>query len=196
MLLRDFDYSIIEIHFISIKSLMKFFADLFPIILFFIVFKFAGIYAATAAAIVASIIQVAYSYFKTKKVDSMQWITLAIIVVLGGATLLLHNELFIKWKPTAIEWAFALVFLLSQWFGEKTLTQRLMEGNLQLSPALWMRLNMSWVLFFTLMGALNVYIIYHFNTNVWVNFKLFGMLGFTVVFVIWQAFYISKYVKE
>lgn len=175
---------------------MKFFTDLFPIILFFIVFKFAGIYAATGAAILASIAQVMYTYFKTKKIDSMQWITLAIIVVLGGATLLLHNELFIKWKPTAIEWAFAIVFLLSQWFGEKTLTQRLMEGNLQLSSALWMRLNMSWVMFFALMGALNLYVIYHFNTNVWVNFKLFGMLGFTVAFVIWQAFYISKYVKE
>jgi intracellular septation protein len=175
---------------------MKFFADLFPIILFFIVYKFAGIYAATAAAIVASVLQVAYSYFKAKKVDSMQWITLAIIVVLGGATLFFHNELFIKWKPTAIEWAFAIVFLLSQWFGEKTLTQRLMESNLQLPPELWTRLNFSWVLFFGLMGALNIYVIYHFNTNIWVNFKLFGMLGFTVVFVLWQAFYISKYVKE
>ncbi|MCD6046836.1 MAG: septation protein [Gammaproteobacteria bacterium] len=175
---------------------MKFFADLFPIILFFIVYKFAGIYAATAAAIVASVLQVAYSYFKAKKVDSMQWVTLAIIVVLGGATLVFHNELFIKWKPTAIEWAFAIVFLLSQWFGEKTLTQRLMESNLQLPPELWIRLNFSWVAFFGLMGALNIYVIYHFDTNIWVNFKLFGMLGFTVVFVLWQAFYISKYVKE
>lgn len=175
---------------------MKFLADLFPIILFFIVYKFAGIYAATGAAILASVIQVAYSYFVSKKVDSMQWITLAIITVLGGATLLFHNELFIKWKPTAIEWAFALVFLLSQWVGKKPLTQRLLENNMQLPANLWQRLNLSWVAFFALMGLLNVYVLYHFSTNVWVNFKLFGMLGFTVVFVVWQAYYISKYLKD
>ena len=175
---------------------MKFLADLLPIILFFAVYKFAGIYAATAAAIAASVLQVMYSYFFNKKVDSMQWITLIIITLLGGATLLFHNELFIKWKPTAIEWAFALVFLISQWVGKKTLTQRLLESNLQLPQTLWHRLNLSWVIFFGLMGIVNIYVIYHFSTNVWVNFKLFGMLGLTAVFVIWQACYISKYLKE
>ncbi len=175
---------------------MKFLADFFPIILFFIVFKFAGIYAATVAAIIASVVQVMGNYFFYKKVDAMQWITLFIIVFLGGATLFFHNELFIKWKPTAIEWVFAIVFLASQWIGEKPLAQRLLENNLQLSKELWGRLNLSWVMFFGAMGLLNIYVIYHFSTNVWVNFKLFGMLGFTLLFVGWQAFYIARYIKD
>ena len=176
---------------------MKFLTDFFPIVLFFIVYKIAGIYMATAVAIVASIAQVAFTHFwQKKKIETTQWLTLAIIVVMGGATLLFHNELFIKWKPSVIEWAFALVFLCSQWFAEKPLTQTLMETNLQLPPEVWTRLNMSWVIFFASMGFLNLYVIYHFDTNAWVNFKLFGMLGFTLVFVLWQAFYISKYMKE
>src|SRR3989338_6989143 len=136
---------------------MKFLTDLLPIILFFIAFKFYGIYIATAVAIAASLLQVAYCYFINKKVDGMQWITLAIIVILGGATLFLHNELFIKWKPTVIEWAFALAFLLSQFFGKKSLTQRMLEANVTLPAYFWQRLNLSWVIFFFVMGAVNIY---------------------------------------
>jgi intracellular septation protein len=175
---------------------MKFLTDLLPIILFFIAFKFYGIYTATAVAIAASLLQVAYCYFVNKKVDNMQWITLALIVVLGGATLFLHNELFIKWKPTAIEWAFALAFLLSQWIGEKPLTQRMLEANVTLPAYFWRRLNLSWALFFFVMGALNIYVLYHFSTNAWVNFKLFGLMGCTLLFVIGQAFFISKYFND
>jgi intracellular septation protein len=173
---------------------MKFLTDFFPIILFFIVFKFQGIYAATLAAILASLATVAYSHFVTKKVDGLQWITLLIIVLLGGATLLLHNELFIKWKPTVVEWAFALVFLGSQFFGQKNLTERMLDAQVTLPAHLWRRLNLSWVIFFAAMGAANIYVLSHYSTNTWVNFKMFGLLGFTTLFVIGQAFYISKHV--
>ncbi len=178
------------------KNIMKFLFDFFPIALFFIFYKLFGIYIATGAAIVAAIIQVIYCYFRRKKIEFSQWLTLAIIVLMGGATLLFHNEVFIKWKPSIIEWVFAGVFLFSQWFAEKPLTQRLLENNLQLPSHLWLRLNLSWVMFFLGMGLLNLYVIYHFDTNTWVNFKLFGMLGLTILFVLWQAFYIGKYIKE
>lgn len=172
---------------------MKFLVDFFPILLFFIVFKFYGIYAATAAAILASLATVLYSYFFNKKVDSLQWITLLVILLLGGATLFFHNELFIKWKPTVVEWAFALVFLGSQFFSEKNLTQRMLEAQVYLPAHLWRRLNFSWVIFFTAMGAANIYVLSHYTTNVWVNFKMFGLLGLTTVFVIGQACYIAKH---
>jgi len=175
---------------------MKFFTDFFPVLLFFIVFKFFGIYPATAAAIIAATASVAYSYFAHKKVDGLQWVTLIIITILGGATLLLHNELFIKWKPTVIEWAFALAFLGSGYFGKQNLTQRILSEQVTLPKQLWHRLNLSWVWFFTIMGALNIYVLYHYNTNTWVNFKMFGLLGCTITFVIGQTFFIAKHVTK
>lgn len=173
---------------------MKLLFDFFPIILFFIAFKVFNIYIATAVAIISSIIQVFYTWFKNRRVEVMHIITLTIIVVLGSATLLFHNELFIKWKPTAINWIFAIAFITSQFFGEKPLIRRMMENNIQLPNAIWTRLNLSWVIFFTTMGAANLYVIYNYDTNTWVNFKLFGILGLTVVFVIAQAVYLTKHV--
>lgn len=174
---------------------MKLLTEFLPIFLFFIVYKFAGIYWATGAAIIVSSAQFVTFWLKHKRVDSMQLITLLCIVLLGGATLTLHNELFIKWKPTAINWAFALAFLISHYFGKKPLVQRIMESNLQLPQAIWQRLNMSWVIFFTLTGAANIYVAYHFSTDIWVNFKLFGLLGLTLVFVLIQSLYLVKHVK-
>lgn len=175
---------------------MKFLTDFFPVFLFFVVFKFYGIYAATAAAILASLATVAYSYFFTKKVDSLQWITLVVILILGSATLFFHNELFIKWKPTVVEWAFALVFFGSQYFGKKNLTERMLDTQVQLPTHLWRRLNWSWVIFFTAMGGANIYVLSHYSTNVWVNFKMFGLIGLTTLFVIVQACYISKHMNH
>lgn len=173
---------------------MKVLTDLLPILLFFIVYKIAGIYAATWAAMAAAVGQFAFYKLVYKRVEAMSVITMVLILVLGGATLLLHNQLFIKWKPTAIDWAFALAFIGSRWT-KKTLMQRMLENNIQLPINVWQRLNSAWAGFFAVMGAANLYVVYHYSTDVWVNFKLFGMLGLTVCFVIVQSFYIAKHIK-
>lgn len=175
--------------------IMKLLLDFFPVILFFIIYKWFGIYPATAATIGACFIQVGYHYYRYQKIEALHIITLLLVAVLGSATLFWHNELFIKWKPTAVNWAFALAFLISPLISDKPLIQRVLENNLQLPKPVWLRLNLSWAGFFILLGIANLYVIYHFNTNTWVNFKLFGMLGLTVLFVIFQGVYLSKFLK-
>ena len=155
-----------------------------------------GIFVATFVAIVASIIQVAASWFKNRRLEPMHIVTLVLIIVLGGATLFLQNELFIKWKPTILNWLFAIVFAGSQFIGKKPIIKRMMDGNVSLPTKIWTRLNMSWVVFFTMMGSINLYVIYHYDTNTWVNFKLFGMLGLTMLFVLLQAIYLTRHVEE
>lgn len=174
---------------------MKLLYDFFPILLFFIAYKFFGLYVATAIAIAASFIQVSVHWLKHRQWDKMQLITLVLITVLGSATLLLQNEIFIKWKPTVINWLFAAAFLISQYVGKKSFTQRLMDAHVSLPANIWTRLNMSWIGFFVLLGGLNLWVVYNFSTDAWVNFKLFGMLGLTIVFVIVQAIYLSYYMK-
>lgn len=174
---------------------MKLLFDFLPIIIFFIAYKIAGIYVATAVAIVATFTQVAIFWIRHRKVESLHIVTLVLITVLGTATLLLHNQLFIKWKPTAIYWVFSLLFLGSQFFGKQTMIERLMKGQIELkNPQIWKRLNFMWAVFFLTLGSINVYVLYHFDTNTWVNFKLFGTLILTLVFVIIQAIYISRHV--
>ncbi len=175
---------------------MKLLFDFFPVVLFFVVFKVYGIYAATAVAIAATFVQVGISLWRHHRVESMHLVTLVLIVVFGGATLLLQDELYIKWKPTVLNWLFALAFLGSQLFGRKTLVERMMGKTLALPAALWVRLNLSWVAFFALMGFANLYVIYHFDTATWVNFKLFGILGLTFAFVFGQALFLSRHVKS
>jgi len=173
---------------------MKLLFDFFPILLFFVGYKLYGIFVATAIAIGASIVQVAAYWFKHRKFENMHLITMALIIVLGGATLLLRDEMFIKWKPTAINWAFAVVFFASQFIGKKPFIQRMMEGNVSLPANIWTRLNLSWVTFFITIGIANLFVVYNFDTDTWVNFKLFGVLGLTVIFVFAQAAYITRYV--
>lgn len=173
---------------------MKLLFDFFPILLFFLVFKLYGFYAATASAIVAYFVQIGAFYIKNRQIEFIHKIILVIMVVLGGATLLLHNELFFKWKPTVINWVFAILFLGSHWIGEKPIIQRMMENNIVLPEYIWSRLNFLWVLFFIVIGTANLYVAYHFDTQTWVNFKLFGVLGCTIVFVIFQSIYLSKHV--
>ena len=175
---------------------MRLLFDFFPIVLFFIAYKLYGIYVATSVAMIASVLQIGYFWLRHRRVESLHVITLVLVVVLGSATLLLHNDMFIKWKPTAIYWAFAIAFLVSQWVGHKPLIQRLMDNKLQLTPAIWQRLNFSWVGFFVVMGIINLFVIYHFSTNIWVNFKLFGTLALTLIFVIGQALYMAKHTSE
>jgi len=175
---------------------MKLLFDFFPIVLFFIVYKLCDIYTATAAAMVASVSQVFFYRLKFQKYDKMHLISLAIIVVLGGATLFFHNSVFIKWKPTGIYWLSALIFFGSSFIGSKPVIQKMMEANVQLSNKIWLRLNMAWSLFFVIMGTLNLYVAYNYDTDTWVNFKLFGGVGLTLLFVLIQAFYLTKHVDE
>lgn len=175
---------------------MKFLFDFLPILFFFLAYKFFDIYVATAVAIVSTFAQVAVIWFKTRKVATMQLVTLAIIVVFGGLTLYLQDELFIKWKPTVINWLFGVAFLATQFFGERTAIERMMGSALTLPKTIWRRLNLGWVLFFFGVGCANLYVMSHFDSNTWVNFKLFGMLGLTVVFIILQSIFLSRYIKD
>lgn len=172
---------------------MKFLFDFLPILLFFIAFKFYGIYVATAVAIAATVIQVGWLWLRHRKVETMPLVTLLLIVVLGGATLALHDETFIKWKPTAVNWLFSIAFLGSRFIGNKTLIERMMSSQMELPKAVWNRLNASWVIFFFAMGLANLFVAFNFNTDTWVNFKLFGMLGLTLAFVLVQAFYLARH---
>ncbi|MEX8195107.1 septation protein A [Comamonas guangdongensis] len=175
---------------------MKLLLDFFPIILFFVAFKVWGIYAATAVAIVATIAQIAYLRFKHGKVEPMQWVSLGVIVLFGGATLLAHNDSFIKWKPTVLYWLMGGALLIGQLGFGKNLLRSVMGAQLQLPDAIWLKLNWAWTAFFALMGALNLWVAYHFDTDSWVNFKLFGGMGLMVVFVIAQAIYMSRYLPQ
>lgn len=175
---------------------MKLLVDFFPVLLFYIAYKLADIYVATIVAIVTSVIQVtAYRLIK-KRFETMHLVTLGLIVLFGGATLLLHDELFIKWKPTIINWLFGLAFLGSQYIGKQPLVQRMMSTVVAMPAAHWRRLNLAWGLFFMALGATNLYVLYSFDTETWVNFKLFGMIGLTIGFVIIQSLYIARFIKE
>ena len=175
---------------------MKFLFDLFPVILFFIAFKVSGIYAATAVAIAATFAQIGWLWLRGRKIDTMLWVSLAIIVVFGGATLLLHNETFIKWKPTVLYWMFAVVLAGSALLLRKNLIRAMLGEQIQLPDPAWSKLNFSWIAFFTCMGLLNLYVAFNFSTDTWVNFKLFGGMGLMLVFVIAQGLFLAKYVEQ
>lgn len=204
---------------------MKFLFDLFPVILFFAVFKWgegnteaaqsfgqqflsglvsggqvtaaqAPILLATAIAIIATVVQIGYLLTRRKKVDGALWLSFAIIAFFGGATIYFHNETFIKWKPTVLYWCFAAVLLFSQMFFKKNLIRSMMEKQMSLPDGIWRRVNLSWVAFFITMGLLNLYVAFNFSTASWVNFKLFGGMGLMFAFIIVQSLLLSKYLKE
>lgn len=175
---------------------MKILFDIFPVILFFVVFKLFGVYPATAAAIIATMGQVAWAKYRHGKVDTTLWVSLIIIVVFGGATLLLHNENFIKWKPTILYWFFATAILFSRAFLDKNLMRLLLHTKMDLPDTVWHYLNLAWSAFFTMLGFLNLYVAFNFSMDIWVDFKLFGTVGLMLVFVLLQALVLSKYLKE
>lgn len=175
---------------------MKFLADFFPVLLFFVVYKVSDIYYATGVAIVATVCQCAFSWLKTRTIPGMQLVTLAIILIFGGLTLFLRDEQFIKLKPTVINWLFGAAFLLSQLVGSKTAIERLLGGNLTLPQPVWRRLNLAWTSFFVVLGGINLYVMHFYDRDTWVNFKLFGMLGLTLVFVVLQSVYLARYVTD
>lgn len=174
---------------------MKLLVSFFPIILFFAVYQLYDIYAATAAAIAAAILQTLWDWFVHRKVEKMHLITLVALVVLGGMTFAFHDPTFIKWKPTVVDWVFGLAFLLSPLFG-KPLTERMLGHSVELPSFVWKQLNHAWFLFFTAVGFLNLYVAYNFDEETWVNFKLFGVLGLMIAFIIAQSFYMARYIKD
>lgn len=180
---------------------MKFLFDFFPIILFFVVFnsyddQMDGVIAATKVMIAASALQISLYWLKHRRFENMHLITLAMVAVLGGATIYFRNADFIKWKPTAVNWLFAIAFLASEFVGKKSLLKRMMDKNISLPEIVWSRLNYAWVVFFILMGVVNLYVAFNFSLDDWVDFKTFGMLGLTFAFVILQAFYMARHVGE
>ena len=175
---------------------MKFLFDLFPVILFFITFKIAGIYAATAVAIVATFAQIAWVWFRHRKVDTMLWVSLGIVSVFGSMTLIFHDETFIKWKPTVLYWAFAGALAGGMLFFRKNLIRSLLAEKIELPDAAWQKLNLSWIGFFVFMGFANLFVAYNFSTDDWVNFKLFGGTGLMLVFVLVQGLLLSKHIEE
>lgn len=175
---------------------MKMLFDLFPVILFFIAFKIYGIYVATAVAIGATFAQIAWMWFRRRKVDTMLWVSLGVITVFGGATLLFANETFIKWKPTVLYWLFGAVLTIAAVFFRKNLVRAMMEKQVSLPNEIWTKLLTSWVGFFVVMGIVNLYVAYNFSTDAWVNFKLFGGIGFMLVFVLLQAVMLARHATE
>ncbi len=175
---------------------MKLLFDLFPILLFFIAFKFQGIYVATAVAIAATVAQIVWSKFKHGKVDTMLWISFVIIGVFGGATLALHDETFIKFKPSVLYWLFAVILLVSNTFFHKNLMRTLLHEKIALPVHAWNRLNLMWGIFFGVLGFINLYVAFNYSTDTWVNFKLFGFTGLMLVFILAQGVWLSKYIDE
>lgn len=204
---------------------MKFLFDLFPVILFFGMFKWgesnpdsaqalaqqylswlvsdgtasaaqAPIMLATAIAILATVGQIGYLLLRGKKVDNMLWVSLAIITLFGGATIYFHNETFIKWKPTVLYWCFGAALLVGQAMFGKNLIRLMMEKQISLPDPVWLRLNLAWAAFFGVMGVVNLYVAYTFSTAFWVNFKLFGFTGLMLAFIVAQSLFLSKYLKD
>lgn len=175
---------------------MKLLFDYLPIIFFFIAYKIAGIYIATGVAMATLFIQIAFCLWKYRKVDTTQWINLGLLTIFGGATLILHDMIFIKWKVTIVYWVFGLILLASQAFRTKNILKALMGKQLTLPENVWQTLSYAWATFFMVLGAVNIYVIYHYTTEQWVNFKLFGTLGLILVFCALQAVYINKYLPK
>ena len=176
----------------------KFLFDLFPLILFFLAFKFSDIFTATAVAIAAGIGQFAWLKLTGKAIEATHWINLSVIIVFGGATLLFQNEAFIKWKPTVLYWLFAAILVGGKVLFGRNLMQKLMGSKVDMPPAIWDKLNYSWAAFFLLSGGLNLYVAFsgYFTESQWVNFKVFGLMALLLLFVILQSLWLGKHMKE
>jgi intracellular septation protein len=204
---------------------MKLLADFLPIILFFAAFKFAGsdkdaaaafasehfgflvsggivgpgeapVLLATLVVIVATLVQVLLLKLRGRKVDTMLWVSLVLVVVLGGLTIWFHSETFIKWKPTLLYWVMGGAFALGPLLFGKNLLRLLLGEQLQLPDAIWTRLNWAWVTFFAAMGSANLWVAYTFSTDTWVNFKLFGGIGLMLLFTLLQGLYLSRHLPD
>lgn len=171
---------------------MQFLVDLLPVVAFFIAYKLAGIYVATGVLIAGVLAQTALSWIRHRKVSPMLLTSAVLVLVFGGLTLLVHDATFIKWKPTVVSWLFAVAFLVSQFMNGPTIVQRMLGENVALDPASWNRLNLMWVGFFLIEGALNLYVAYKYDEATWVNFKLFGLMALTLLFAVLQGLWIAR----
>jgi intracellular septation protein len=174
---------------------MKMLMDFFPIALFFIAFKLGGIYVATGVAMLATLLQIAWLYFRHGKVEPMQWVSLGIITLFGGATLLTHDETFIKWKPTILYWLMGGVLLGGQLIFKRNFLMKIMATQLSLPDPVWLKLLFAWAGFFLTMGVVNLWVAFNFDTDTWVNYKLFGGMGLMLLFVLAQAVYLGRHIK-
>jgi intracellular septation protein len=155
----------------------------------------APVLLATVVVIVATLAQILWLKARGKKVDTMLWISLGLVTVLGGATIYFHSEAFIKWKPTVLYWVMGSALLIGQLVFKKNGIKSLMGAQMALPDSIWRVVNFSWVGFFAVMGVLNLWVAFNFPTATWVNFKLFGGLGLMLVFVLVQAVYLNKHIK-
>ena len=171
---------------------MKFFIDLLPVIIFFVVYKYTDIFYATFSAIIASIFLAITTYTIKKKIEKMVLINTLLITILGGLTILLKDNTFIMWKPTAIYWLFALVLIVSQLLFKKNLMKQMLGKQVSLQDHAWNHISMNVIVFMIGIGILNLYVAFNFDENTWVNFKLFGITFLLFIFMIYLALYISK----
>jgi intracellular septation protein len=174
---------------------VKFLFDFFPIILFFIAYQLADIFVATGVAMTASILQIGWSLARRHKVGKMQWVSLGTILIFGGATLILRDETFIKWKPTVLYWLFGLVLLVGRLVFRRNLMAALLP-DLVLPEAVWARMTWAWVAFLVAMGAANLYIAATFPTDVWVNFKIWGGIGMFMLAAVGTVASVARYLPE
>lgn len=175
---------------------MRFIFDFIIIIAFFIAYKLWGLYVATAVIMGGSALQLLFHRWHDGKWDKFSLRLAVIIWVLGGATLILHNGIFIKWKPTIVYWVLTILFLGSHFLAKMPILQKLLGSKISLPDFVWRRLNVSWGLFFLFLGALNVYVIYNYSTNVWVYFKLIGCIGLSVIFMTFQGIYMARHMQK
>jgi intracellular septation protein len=180
---------------------MKFLFDLFPVILFFGTYRIfphfgpkeEAMFYATAVVILATLAQIVWTYMRRRKVDGMLWVSFVIVLVFGGATLLLHDKSFIMWKPSVLYWCFSAILIASSIWFDKNLIRLMLQEQLSAPDEVWGRLNLSWAAFFAIMGFANLYVAMNFSESAWVNFKMFGTLGLMLVFIVAQSLLLSKY---
>jgi intracellular septation protein len=173
---------------------MKILIDFFPILLFFGAYKFYDIYMATGVLMAATVLQTAIMYAVDRKVTTMQKITLGMILVFGALTLYLHDERFIKWKPTVLYLAIAIALTVTVWIFKKSFLKLMLSAQLELPDRIWMHLNIAWIVYCIFMAAINAYVAMYFSTEDWVNFKLWGYV-FPLAFIVGQGFYITPHLK-
>jgi intracellular septation protein len=170
---------------------MQLLVDYIPLVVFILAYFYQDIFFATGMLMVAMPVVLVLQWLMTKKINKIYAASTVLVLVLGGATLAFRNPTFLYWKPTVLNWLIAIVFLGSQWIGDKTVVQRMLENAAELSADQWVRLNQIWVVFFSIVGGINIYVAYNFSEAFWVKFKLFGMLGLTLIFVIIQSVWLT-----
>ena len=170
--------------------------EFLPVVAFVGAYWLTDLHTAIAVIMMAVVVQMGLMWLLTRRISRMTLISSALVISMGGLSLALQNDLLFKWKPTILNWLFAVVFLGSRFLGSKTITQRMLQSvaniELPLQPADWHTLNLMWVIYFLLAGSANLYVAYNFSEAFWVNFKLFGLLGMTFVFIVIQAAWLSR----